>query len=148
MNRGYKSYKYHAYQGASSADLWEDGIDLASELLEVAVGDGSLCSSKDAGCPPARLLVAPSILIREVVVVLARLWLGCIGLLVGRVVGLLRLLALMRVLALLVVVVATVLPAPAFVIASTSAVATVFAALPNFLELETVLSVEIGRAHV
>ena len=56
-------------EGFGRLNPGERDIDLARELLEAAVGLGSLSPAEDARCP-ARDLVAPRVLVREIVVLL------------------------------------------------------------------------------
>lgn len=127
--------------------------------------------SKDACGNPAGLLVAPCVFVGEVVIVLFWLRLGSIGLLVGLVIGLLRILALgriltllrvlawrrvralmrvlalLRVLAVLIVVVAAIRPAPVVAVTSPLVAATVLAIVADLLEFEAILRV-VGAQFV
>ena len=61
----------------------EDSTDLLRELLEVAVGEGGLCPTEDAGDVGLGLLVAPGVLLGLLLIPVAWVRHGSIHLRVG-----------------------------------------------------------------
>ena len=103
----------------------EDSIDLSRDLLEVAVGEGGLCPTEDAGDVALGLLIAPVVLLSRLLVSAAWMWHGGVDMRVGwsRALLLLRLLRRGRRIWLLQLLVVAPIPAVVVVVVETAAVA-------------------------